>query len=42
VGFLVRRVRDQIARSGDVLPPEVIAEYRKALAFYEELARRAR
>jgi hypothetical protein len=40
--FLVRRVQQQIERSGGVLPAEAIAEYRKALATYEELARTAR
>ncbi len=35
--YLVRRVRDEIARSKDVLPPECLAEYRSALARFEKL-----
>lgn len=40
--FLARRVREQIERSSGILPPEAIAEYRKALAIYESLAKSAR
>ena len=36
VEFLIRRVRDEIKRSTGVLPPAAIAEYRRALAVYEE------
>jgi hypothetical protein len=42
VAFLAQRVRDQIQRSAAMLPPEAMAEYRKALEFYEALARTAR
>jgi len=35
-------VREQIERSSSVLPAEAIAEYRKALAVYEDIARQAR
>lgn len=40
--FLARRVREQIERSRGLLPPEAIAEYRKALAIYESLSKLAR
>lgn len=39
--FLVRRVRDEIERSQNVLPPEAIAEYRCALQVYEAIAAQA-
>ncbi len=42
VEFLVRRVKDQIARSEPLLPPAALDEYRRALAIYERLARDAR
>ena len=42
IGFLVQRVREEIERSASVLSPEALAEYRKALAAYEEIARTAR
>jgi hypothetical protein len=42
VAFLLRRVEDQIARSKEVLPPAALAEYQKAKAIYEEIARTAR
>jgi len=42
IDFLIRRVREQIERSSGVLPAEAMAEYRKALAIYEEIARQAR
>ena len=41
VAFLIQRVRDQIERSSGTLPPEAIAEYRKALETYERIARDA-
>jgi hypothetical protein len=41
VAFLSKRVEEQIARSRGVLAPEAIAEYEQALAFYQDLARRA-
>ena len=37
--YLVRRVREQVARSKDVLPAAALAEYREALRVFEELAR---
>jgi len=40
--FLVRRVREQIARSKDVLPEAARAEYQEALRTFEGLARKAR
>jgi hypothetical protein len=42
IEFLISRVREQIERSSGVLPAEAMAEYRQALAIYEEIARRAR
>ncbi len=42
VEFLIRRVQDQITRSGGVLPAAAMAEYQKALAIYQEIARTAR
>ncbi len=41
VAFLIKRVRDQIERSSGTLPPEALAEYRKALDTYERIARNA-
>jgi hypothetical protein len=35
--FLVRRMKDEMARSRGVLPPEAFAEYERALAAYERL-----
>jgi hypothetical protein len=42
VELLIRPVREEIERSASVLPEEAMAEYRKALGIYEEIARRAR
>lgn len=42
IEFLVKRVEDQIARSGKVLPEAVLAEYREALRVYQEIAKKAR
>lgn len=42
IDFLIRRVKDQIARSAAVLPSSAMDEYRKALSIYEEIARMAR
>jgi hypothetical protein len=42
VDLLIRSVRQEIARSSDVLPADAMAEYRKALTIYEEIARRTR
>ena len=42
VAFLIRRVQEQIERSTGTLPPEAIAEYRKALTVYENIARNAK
>ena len=40
--FLVERVKSEIARSGSLLPPEVVAEYKKSLSAYEAVAKLAR
>jgi len=42
VEFLVKRVQDEIARSGSLLPPAALEEYRRALAAYEALLSTAR
>jgi hypothetical protein len=36
--YLVRRVKEEIARSRDVLPPSALAEYEAALARFERLS----
>jgi len=41
VEFLCDRVRREIERSKELLPPEAIAEYRKALSVYEKLLQEA-
>jgi hypothetical protein len=38
VDFLVARVRDELARSRDRLPPDAVAEYEQALKTYEQIA----
>jgi hypothetical protein len=38
VEYLIERVQTQIDRSGKVLPPAAIAEYRKALKAYKKIA----
>lgn len=40
--FLVNRVEEEIARSGALLPPTALEEYRRALSIYQALARTAR
>jgi hypothetical protein len=35
--WLVQRTRDELARSQGLLSPEAVADYQRALAFYEEL-----
>lgn len=40
--FLIKRVKDQIERSKDVLPAAALAEYQQALKVYEKIAQRAR
>ncbi|MFQ5810056.1 MAG: hypothetical protein ACE5JM_10600, partial [Armatimonadota bacterium] len=40
--YLVARVQREIDRSEGVLPPEALAEYRQALAYYQELLPTAR
>jgi hypothetical protein len=40
--FLVRRMKEELARNQGVLPPESLQEYRQALAVYEEIAEKAR
>jgi len=42
INYLIKRVADQIERSRKVLPPAAIAEYEKALAIYQEIAKTAR
>jgi hypothetical protein len=39
--WFASRVRAEISRSGELLPPEALAEYRSALQFYEAAVRRA-
>ena len=41
-GFLVQQVQEEIQRSSSLLAPETVAEYRKALATYEEIFKSAR
>lgn len=41
VAFLIKRVKDEIARSEGVLPPVAMAEYREALQTYEAIAKTA-
>jgi hypothetical protein len=40
IGYLIRRVAEQIERSRGVLPPEALAEYERALAVYRQIAGR--
>jgi len=42
IDFLIRSVRQEMARSSAVLPAEAMAEYQRALAIYEDIARHAR
>ncbi len=42
INLLIRRVREEIERSSGVLPADAMAEYLKALAIYEDIARQAR
>lgn len=42
VEYLIERVRREIARGEGVLPEEALAEYREALATYQEIAETAR
>lgn len=42
VEMLLRPVKQELERSSAVLPPEAVAEYRKALEVYEGIARKAR
>lgn len=41
IEYLVQRVKQQIVRSGSVLPEGAIDEYKEALAFYQKLAKDA-
>lgn len=41
VEFLIERVREQIERSKEVLPPEALAEYGQALKAYQRIAENA-
>lgn len=40
--WLVRRVQEEIARNRGVAPPDLIADFERALKFYEDAARRVR
>ncbi len=42
VDYLIHRVQREIDRNAKTLPPEVLAEYRQALACYREIAQRAK
>ena len=42
IEFLIRRVRDELARNQKILPPAALEEYRTALKIYEEIGKRAR
>ena len=42
IDSLIRSVKKEIERSSGVLPAEAVAEYHKALAIYEDIARNAR
>ena len=42
VEWLITRVKDEIARSRDIVPRDFLAEYERALKFYESLAASAR
>jgi len=42
IEFLMQRVQEQIERNKDVLPPEAIQEYRRALDAYREIAASSR
>ena len=41
INELVKRVKDEIIRHQDRLPEDALAEFRRALEIYEEIARRA-
>jgi hypothetical protein len=42
VDFLINRVEEQLRRSADVLPESALAEYRRALGMYKDLAKTAK
>ena len=42
VEWLIQRVKDEIARSAPLLPPEALAEYRQSLGVYEAMLPTAR
>jgi hypothetical protein len=42
VEYFIRRMEEEIERNREILATEELAEYRQALAVYQELARRAR
>ncbi len=42
VDYLIHLLRDQVERNAHVLPAAAMAEFRQALAVYQEIARRAR
>jgi hypothetical protein len=41
IGYLIRRMKEELNRNQDILQGEGLEEYRKALRIYEEIARRA-
>jgi hypothetical protein len=42
IEFLIKRIEDELARNGEVLPSPALEEYREALRIYKEIARTAR
>ena len=42
IEYLIKRVEDQLQRSGDVLPAAALEEYREGLQIYQRIAKTAR
>ena len=42
VDYLIRRMKEELQRNNDVLPPDALEEYRQALRVYEQIAATAR
>ncbi|MDB5388642.1 MAG: hypothetical protein JWM11_4288 [Planctomycetaceae bacterium] len=42
IDYIIRRVKEEIARNKSLLSPEAVAEFEKSLKIYEEIAKRAR
>jgi len=42
IEYLIKRIEDELARNGEVLPSPALEEYREALRIYKEIARTAR